>query len=272
MKAAPLFSIILPTHDRPGPLREAIVSVLAQTVGDFELLVVDDGSRVPAVIPDDARIRLIRLETNQGPAAARNTGRHVARGRYLTFLDDDDRFTPDRLELALHGLVRAPISLCWARFVDHPAGRGRTLEGWVHDSILDGSTPTLGLGAYVRTLAPPFDERWHAVEDVVWWLHMSRLAPVTTVPRVGYLVGRYQGPRNRNHLQARIEENLRLLEVFADYFSTHRRGTAFRLKRIGFMARATGDHRLARSALARSFWHRPQPATAWHLLRTVASR
>lgn len=226
MSRPPLFSIILPTHNRATFLDEAIGSVLAQTVGDFELIVVDDGSAIPAIIPEDNRMRLVRLPTNRGPAAARNAGIAEARGRFLTFLDDDDLFTSDRLETALAGLEQSPISICWGNFIDQDEpNRGRVLKGHVYDSILDGPTPTLGCGAVRRDLVVPFDERWHAVEDVVWWLAMTAVAPVNTVPKVGYRVRRHQGPRNRNHLEARVEENYRFLELFDEYFSERRKKT-----------------------------------------------
>ncbi len=273
MTSEPLFSIILPTYDRPKYLREAIASVLGQTMTDFELLVVDDGSRVPVVVPEDPRITLVRLEVNKGPAVARNAGLDVAAGEYLTFLDDDDVFTPHRLELALPALDRCSIALCWAQFLDEEDGSGgRYLDGWVEDSILDASTPTLGCAVVRCDLAVRFDERWHAVEDLVWWLEMAGVAPVTTAPQYGYLVRRHEGPRNRNHLSARIEENLRFMEAFEPYFSAHRRSAAFRLKRIGLMARAVGDRSLARRAFLQSLGQQPELATAWHAFRTSVGR
>lgn len=272
MKPDPQFSIIVPTHDRPALLREAIQSILGQTFGDFEVIVVDDGGARPASVPDDDRVRLIRLEENGGPAVARNAGLEQARGRYITFLDDDDQFTQDRLEMALEGLDEAPIALCGTRFVDEPSNGTRDLQGWVHDSMLNASTPTLGSAAVERDLVVPFDERWQAVEDLVWWLEMSKVAPVSTVPRYGYLVGRHRGLRNRNSLSERIDESFRVMEVFGDYFGSHRRATAFRYKRIGLMARATGDQHVARRAFLNSLRYAPEVATAWHLIRTSAGR
>ncbi len=121
---APLFSVVIPTYGRPRFLAQAVASVLAQTVDNVECVVVDDGSRVPLIPPDNPRVRLIRRDVNGGPAAARNTGVAHARGRYLAFLDDDDCFTPERLAVALEGLQRASIALCWSRNFDEPPGPG----------------------------------------------------------------------------------------------------------------------------------------------------
>jgi glycosyltransferase involved in cell wall biosynthesis len=263
------FSVIVPTLDRPDLLAEAVSSVLTQTVEDFEVVVVDSGGTVPLVLPADPRVRCVRLETNAGPAAARNAGVAAARGRYVCFLDDDDLYTPDRLAIAATGLETAPVALCWARFVDEDLGRARDLDGRIADVILDGPTPCLGATAVRRDALLPFDEEWHAVEDVEWWLRTAQQTPVVTVPEVGYLVRRHGGPRGRNDLPARLAENEAFIRRHAEYLTTHRGARAFRLKRIGLIALAVGDRAHARSAFVRSLRARPRVATAWHLVRSL---
>ena len=103
----PLFSVIVPTYQRPPFLLEALDSVRRQTIESFECIVVDDGSPEPVRLANDDRVRLVRRPINGGVAAARNTGIDHARGRYITFLDDDDVYTPTRLALAVN------ISLSW---------------------------------------------------------------------------------------------------------------------------------------------------------------
>lgn len=102
MGSLPSVSVIVATRDRPELLRKAIESLQQQTWPDFEVVVVDDGSRVPqeveAVIPADSRFRLLRLLEPAGPGAARNRGFEEARGGFVAILDDDDIATPERLE------------------------------------------------------------------------------------------------------------------------------------------------------------------------------
>ena len=263
----PLFSVVLPTYCRPDWLAEAIASVLRQSIADFELVVVDDASVPPAEVPDDARIKLIRLDENVGPAGARNVGWELARGRYVTFLDDDDLYTPDRLAIAEQGLQRAPIAICWSRFIGAPLGRNRTFEGNVAGNVLDDLTPNLGVTAVRRDLAVRFDERWQAVEDLDWWLRAAQQFEVATVPRIGYLIRIHDSPRWRNDTETRVRENLELLDAHADYFVAHPTAAAFRLKRAGLLSLQARNRPRARMLFRRSLGLDPRAATVWHLLR-----
>lgn len=269
---APLFSVIVPTYGRPEYLRDCVASVLDQTVDDIEVIVVDDATERPIELPtEDTRVRLLRRETNGGPAAARNTGMDVARGTYLAFCDDDDLFSPNRLALAVEGLDRAPVACCFNRYLDRPAGRPVTVEGEVRDTILDDMAPHLGRTALRRELAPSFDERFDAAEDIEWWLRLASTAGVTvsTVPRIGYLVRRHEGERTRTGLASRVRSRELLLREHADYFATHRRARAFAWRRIGLMATAYGDRSRARRAFARSLLTKPEPATLGHLVHAI---
>jgi glycosyltransferase involved in cell wall biosynthesis len=271
--STPLVSIVVPTYDRAGFLAEALASVVAQTVEDWECIVVDDGSPEPVSLPEplDPRIRVVRRPRNGGPAAARNTGLREARGAFVTFLDDDDLYTTDRLALGLQGVGRAPVAVCWVRFVDeaNPTQQGRRLEGDVSDTILDGLTPSLGAVMLARDLAPTFDERLDNLEDVDWWLRTAKAHRFTTVPRVGYLFRRHAGDRHRTDAASRVADNLRFLAREAEYFEHHPRAAALRWKRVGLLAELAADRRQARNAFARALRLRPSPANVKHLLRAL---
>ncbi|MGH9196249.1 MAG: glycosyltransferase family 2 protein [Acidimicrobiia bacterium] len=272
MSRTPTFSVIIPTYGRPRFLDAAIESVLAQTVEDFELIVVDDASPQPVEVGDDRRISVVRRLENGGPAIARNTGLVQARGRFVTFLDDDDLYTPERLQFALEGLERAPVTVCERRGLDGtlPALE-RILEGDASDIILDDMTPHLGQVAIERERAPRFDERFPALQDVEWWLRTASSMPLSTVSKLGHLYRAHGDQRHRNTVAERIRCSLLLLEIHPRYFETHSRARGFRWKRIGLMAQSIGDHALARAAFTRSLKSTVQPRTAWHLMKSLRS-
>jgi glycosyltransferase involved in cell wall biosynthesis len=99
--ADPEVSIVIPTRDRLRLVVRAVASTLAQTIPDVEVLVVDDGSTEPVRLEGDGRVRVLRQAQRRGPCAARNLAMAAARGRWVTFLDDDDELEPDMLEVSL---------------------------------------------------------------------------------------------------------------------------------------------------------------------------
>ncbi len=105
--ANPFVSVIIPAFNRERVIGKAIKSVLAQTFQDFEIIVVDDGSRDDTaknaikLACSDPRVRIFRFETNQGAQVARNAGARAALGRWLSFLDSDDELLPRSLEIRL---------------------------------------------------------------------------------------------------------------------------------------------------------------------------
>ena len=265
----PTFSVIVPTYNRSALLRDAVGSVLGQNRSDFECLVVDDASPTPPTLVSDPRLKLIRRDQNGGPAAARNTGIDHARGQCITFLDDDDLFLPDRLDLAMEGLRLAPIALCWGRFLDGSPPRNRQLQGNVHDIIVDDGVPSLNGTAVRADCASRFDETFLALQDAEWWIRMSRDFPVATIGQFGYLVRKHSGIRNRNDAAAKVRSTLRLLQKHADYFAVHPRAAAIRWRRAGVIARRLGDYALARRAMANSIRLRPRFKTLSYLVRSL---
>src|SRR5689334_8143428 len=100
----PLVSIIIPTYNRSTLLLRAINSALGQTHRNIEVIVIDDGStddtqRVLKSLTD-TRINCY-LTRNQGASAARNYGLQRSKGEYITFLDSDDEYYPEKIERQL---------------------------------------------------------------------------------------------------------------------------------------------------------------------------
>lgn len=104
----PVISVVIPAYNRSSTIGISIRSVLAQTFQDFEIIVVDDGSsdNTRDVIQSiaDKRIQLICHDHNLGAAVARNTGMRVAKGEYIAWLDSDDEWLPEKLDIQLQAL------------------------------------------------------------------------------------------------------------------------------------------------------------------------
>ncbi|VEP12237.1 Glycosyl transferase family 2 [Hyella patelloides LEGE 07179] len=107
----PLVSVIIPTYNRADLICQTLNSVLRQSYQNLEIIVVDDRStdNTETVINsiNDPRIRYLSHSTNQGGAAARNTGIDAAKGEYIAFLDSDDVWVANKLELQLASILQS---------------------------------------------------------------------------------------------------------------------------------------------------------------------
>ena len=118
----PAVSVILPTCDRPHLVGRALASILNQTWTDWEVILVDSNRATPplhtqaglAPLLVDARIVVVREPHRPNAAAARNLGLQAARGEWITYLDDDDVFRPEKIavQLARANESGAPLVLC----------------------------------------------------------------------------------------------------------------------------------------------------------------
>ncbi len=113
----PMISVIMPVYNSGMYLRECLDSLLSQTFTDFEIICVDDGSsdNSPAILQEyaaaDPRFTVLKQD-HAYAGAARNLGMSRARGRYLIFLDSDDRFLPQMLELSVKKAEDTGADIC----------------------------------------------------------------------------------------------------------------------------------------------------------------
>lgn len=120
---APAVTVVTPFWNAAGTLAEAVASVQAQTRPDWEMILIDDGSTdgsaglAAALAAAEPRLRLVSLGANRGPAAARNAGIRAARGRFIAFLDADDRWHHDKLAVQIGYMeaVGAPFTFAAVR-------------------------------------------------------------------------------------------------------------------------------------------------------------
>ena len=125
-----MFSIIVPSYNRKDEIPTLLESLTQQTDLTFEVVIVDDCSKDPVVVEKTYpfAVRVIRNETNQGAAESRNIGARAAKGEWLLFLDDDDRFMPPKCQ-KLAEVIAQNSSV---NFIYHPAKCEMVNEGFTY--------------------------------------------------------------------------------------------------------------------------------------------
>lgn len=113
-------SIIVPVYNAAKFIKETVASITAQTFTDWELLLVENGSTdsTPEILEGftDERIKVIRMGTNSGAAKARNRGMELAEGRFVTYLDADDLWKPEKLEKQLAFMKQKEVAFSFTGY------------------------------------------------------------------------------------------------------------------------------------------------------------
>jgi len=185
-------SVVIPVHNRQTLCERALRSALAQRVGEMETIIVDDGSQPPFRLPADlagtSKVRIIRHDSNHGPAAARNTGVEAACGEWIAFLDSDDYWLSGtlkpRLELAESDRPATPdrMTLHAAGFVIDNARTGRRdalipieSDQPIHFAsgcwFAPGSTILFRRETFKQI--GPYDPTLRRLEDLDWFLRFA---------------------------------------------------------------------------------------------------
>ncbi|WP_042403914.1 glycosyltransferase family 2 protein [Streptacidiphilus carbonis] len=202
-----LVTTVIATHRRPEPLLGAVRSALVQTVADHVVIVVDDGAGLPD-LPDDPRLFAVSLSRNTGTAGVvRNVGIRLTGSRYVAFLDDDNLWTPDHLELALGVLERpgGPDAVYTALRRVRPDGTDHDVLSVPFDRRRAARESFLDTNAFVARRTPS--------------LHFSRLRRTPRVlPREDWeLIHRYSRHHAVRHLP---EPTVRYLVNPDSYWTT----------------------------------------------------
>lgn len=217
---APRISVVIPAYNAEATVLETIESVCAQTFSAFELIVVDDGStdgtlaRLGTV--HDPRLRILSYP-NAGLAVARNRGLEKSLGEFVSFIDADDLWMPDKLELQLEALHRRPaaaLAYSWTAFVDATgdflfAKAPSPLEGDVFADLVRENFVASGSNILVRRdcamAVGCFDTTLHSAHDWNFCLRVAARWPFALVPRYQVLYRISEGTMSANAERAERE-------------------------------------------------------------------
>ncbi len=205
----PTISVVIPAYNAEKWISQTIKSVQQQTFSDWEIIVIDDGSTdstleiLKGIV--DERLKVFSYE-NAGVSVARNRGLAHSAGEFIAFLDADDLWTPDCLELFLAALKQHPeadVAYCWTARIDE---KGNFLsakppvffEGNIYPQLLVTISPFLHCGSLlIRQQAiesvGEFDPCLKLGEDRDYWLRLARHSHFVLIPKVQLLYRQWSG-------------------------------------------------------------------------------
>ncbi|MEA5553235.1 glycosyltransferase [Anabaena cylindrica UHCC 0172] len=192
-----MISVVIPVYNGEKTIQETIQSILKQTFTDFEIIVINDGSKDTTLdIIDqikDIRIKIFSYP-NAGLASSRNRGLKIANRKYISFMDADDIWTPDKLEAQLNALIKnstAAVAYSWTDYIDESSqflrsGLYITVNGYalpklLFTNFLENGSNGLFLTQALRDLGG-FDESLERSADWDMYLRLAADYPFVCVP------------------------------------------------------------------------------------------
>lgn len=268
-KEPPLVTVLLPVHNAAPWLQQAVESILGQTLGDLELLAIDDGSTDNSLeilrSCTDPRLRVLSHTRNLGLVATLNEGLDLARGRFIARMDADDSMLPDRLALQLACLEEHADLAAVAGHVEFINADGEITGSWDTDRATPDEASVRAMLPRTNCLAHPtimfrrsalgglrYNPKQHGAEDWDLWLRMlSRGLRIGKLPRVVLHYRMHPGSIMAGSKQ-NVPYEKRLLRARWRYLKaewSHLRFSTFQLPVIHAQARTWARHIWYNSAL-----------------------
>jgi glycosyltransferase involved in cell wall biosynthesis len=187
----PTVSVIIPTRNRSQLIRRAIQSVQDQTYHDFEIIIVDDASTddTAEVVGEfeDQKIKYIRHEQTKGAPAARNTAVRISNGEYIAFIDDDDEWLPEKLQMQISAFraAKPKVGIVYSAFwriegtkkTFFPSAKIRKKQGNLQKALLSGNfigLPTAIVKRQCFEKAGFFDESFPRLQDWEFFIRCAQ--------------------------------------------------------------------------------------------------
>jgi glycosyltransferase involved in cell wall biosynthesis len=277
----PLVSVVVPVYEQPDLLQEALESVATQTLADVEVVVVDDASEMdlkPVLDEFDIRTVFVRHKTNEGAAAARNTGIDAANGEYIAFLDADDLWKSTKLERQLAVFERGndSLGLVYTGFVQyetdgsewvrHPEARGEIYEAELERDRIH-PTSTVMVRQDILQEVGGFDASLPSRQDYDLWIRITEHYEVDYVDQILVDKREQEGGISKN-FDSRIQGDLavfkKVKERVSEYgFIARSRILSYHHHVIGRDYESRGDRLLALKHLGLAVLQYPFRPISW---------
>ena len=259
--SAPVVSVIVPAYNAAATLPRTLESVRRQTFADYEIIVIDDGSsdatmvEVAEIASIDPRVLVIR-QSNAGVASARNSGIAQARGRFLAFLDADDTWDQNHLEIHVARFAQDPslaVSFSATRYIDGAdrfLGRTTTPQvAYTTAELLATSPCTTASAIVVRTevvvMTGGFNDRMRlGAEDQEWLVRIRSRGFIVSGTSAAWVSYRADQEGLSSHLERMLEGYRQMLAIVWTYEPEL-------VDRLGPLFEARMSRYLARCALER---------------------
>lgn len=230
---APRISIVLPTYNGSKFIAESIESILAQTEGDFELIIVNDCSTdntlelVRGYESKDERIKVISNETNLKLPASLNVGFAAAKGRFLTWTSDDNKFKPDALKFMADYLddhKETGMVCCTMDYIDEEGRvvrKSKFNKRNAHAQFLIVSSNVGACFMYTRETREKvgdYNTNFFCAEDYEYWLRIGLVQRIDYINNNLYQYRKNSGSLTANKARTVTEKTLELRRLYWDAY------------------------------------------------------
>ena len=273
----PKISVIIPTYGVPVFLNKAIQSVRAQTIENWELIIVDDNDpntearmATEALVSNfqeiDKRIIYIKHERNKNGAVARNTGFAIAKGKYISLLDSDDEYYPNRLELCSEALDDAETSVAGVYTGCEFRRNNKTYFKYLSVESGNFTVQTLactfmfcsGSNIFVRKRVVDelngFDGEFLRHQDYEFLVRLFRKYTLLAIPQL--LLIKNQENFNLPNVEKQIDIKIQYLSKFDDIISNLSRKDQDYIYRKNFISIAENAMAQKKYNLAKEYYHK----------------
>ncbi|HEY2347907.1 MAG TPA: glycosyltransferase family A protein [Puia sp.] len=228
----PLVTIVIPTYNRVDLVQQAVASVIAQTYSNWELMVVndgsDDGTSDAISLLNDPRVIILNLKHKGNIASLRNTGVKHGSGEWLAFLDSDDIWLPEKLEIQLFQLLQKEKRWSYGGYelmnqdmqgIPDKAGKFIPMSGWIIKEVLTtDASVTIGSLMLERSLFDEtggFNEDAELLfrEDYELFIRLALKAEVLAIPELLVRIREHSG-RATNAFEYGNERTAAVYEYF----------------------------------------------------------